>query len=307
MIGAAWVAGSVRARLMATRRLGRAGARDLARSASLSAAVARLADSPYGREVHVGQGRAEVERGIEQVVLWHLRVLAGWLPAAGSEIAQAVAGYWEIANTEGHLNQLQGRPVTRAFSMGSLATAWNRIALAGTAAEVRAVLAASPWRDPGADDTASVVLAMRLAWARRVAAYVPEAQPWAAAWIALIVARDLLIGDRAIRRVGSARARELGWGWTDAASLAQFKERLPRAAAWVLDDVTHPRDLWRAEARWWSRVEADAQAMLRDSRPGPSVVAGAMVLLGVDAWRTKAALEIAAAGGEQIEAFDAIA
>jgi hypothetical protein len=293
---------------MATRRLGRAGARDLARSASLSAAVATLAASPYGREVHVGMPRVEVERAIEQVTLWHLRVLAGWLPAAGTDVARAMAGYWEIANTRRHLSQLRGGgAVPEAFSLGSLATAWGRIARAGSAAEVRAALAASPWRDPGTDDVAGMLLAMRLAWGQQVAGSVPEAEPWAAGWTALLVARDLFIGDQAVRRIGRAHTRTLGSGSIHAGSLAQLRERLPRAAAWVLDGVTSPRDLWRADARWWARIEVDAAAMLRDPRPGPSVVAGAMALLGVDAWRTKAALEIASGAGAGIEAFDAIA
>ena len=53
-MNASWVAGSVRGRLLNRRRLGVAGARDVAAAGSTEAAVALLAGSAYGRDVVAG-------------------------------------------------------------------------------------------------------------------------------------------------------------------------------------------------------------------------------------------------------------
>ena len=63
-----------------------------------------------------------------------------------------------------------------------------------------------------------------------------------------------------------------------------------------VDGVEEPSDLWAAEARWWSRVEADAAQMVLRSRYGPSAVVGIAMLLAHDAWLTRAALGAAARG-----------
>ena len=76
---AAWVAGSVRARAMARRRYGAAAARSLAAGPSLADALNTLSDTPYGRDVHPGQSLAEAQHALGDTVLWHLRVLAGWM------------------------------------------------------------------------------------------------------------------------------------------------------------------------------------------------------------------------------------
>ncbi len=57
-----WVAGSVRARALAHRRLGRGGVRALATSGSLAAAVESLAGSPYGRDVRPDSPLARAQR-----------------------------------------------------------------------------------------------------------------------------------------------------------------------------------------------------------------------------------------------------
>ena len=53
-------------------------------------------------------------------------------------------------------------------------------------------------------------------------------------------------------------------------------------------------------------VEEDAFALLRTAMPGPSVVLGAIVVLAIDAWRVRAALAAAEAGGGS-EVLDAVA
>ena len=105
-----WVAGSVRARLLANRRLGRAGARAVAAAGSLPGAVGLVAASPYGRDVKSEMGLLEAERGVRATTLWHLRVLAGWLPPGGSDVVRVLAGGHEIANVEAHVDELAGGP-----------------------------------------------------------------------------------------------------------------------------------------------------------------------------------------------------
>jgi hypothetical protein len=74
-----------------------------------------------------------------------------------------------------------------------------------------------------------------------------------------------------------------------------------------LSDVVEPGDLWRAEARWWARVEQEGGALTRHPSPGHERVVGAVALMAVDAWRVRAALERAASGGGPLEDFDAVA
>ena len=47
--------------------------------------------------------------------------------------------------------------------------------------------------------------------------------------------------------------------------------------------------------------------MIRRSTPGPEILVGAVALLAVDAWRVRAALEVAAHGGGPLEALDVVA
>ena len=83
----------------------------------------------------------------------------------------------------------------------------------------------------------------------------------------------------------------------------------PSDCRWVLAGVRDPVDLWRAEAGWWRRVEDDAFGLRRRAAFGRATVVGAAALLAVDAWRVRAALEVAARGGygPAMEAFDAVA
>jgi hypothetical protein len=57
---------------------------------------------------------------------------------------------------------------------------------------------------------------------------------------------------------------------------------------------------------WWLRVERDATVMRTSPRFDLTAVLGVVALLGVDAWRVRAALEIADRGGAPVEALDAL-
>jgi hypothetical protein len=306
-MGASWVAGSIRARSLTQRRLGRAGARAIASSSSLDTAIAQLRTSPYARDVRSGQRLGEAQEAVLATVLWHLRVLAGWLPRSGAEMARLIAGYWEIANVALRLGSMQGANVGAPFDLGTLGTVWQRVRETRTPAEIRTALAASPWGDPGTNEPAALVSWLRMRWAERVAHLVPGAYAWGAGLLALLVARELFVaGPR--RGPGGWPTALLGFAWGDSRAIPEFADRLPRGARWALEGIQHPTDLWRAEARWWRRVEDDSDATLARFQPGrrECVVASAGLLLA-DAWRTRAALEIADRGGAPLEVFDELA
>ena len=308
----AWVAASVRARAMARRRLGASAARGLAARPVLGEAVEALAAGPYGREVRPGQTLAEAQHAIAATLLWHLRVLGGWVPHGDARILRVLAGGFEVANTDERLRELAGSEGEAPFRLGSLATAWSRIASATSVAQVREALARSAWGDPGADTPVAVHLGMRLSWAVRVSSTVPAAGTWAAGAAALLVAREVTVaGRRPTQDAVRLAAPLLGAGWADARTLRELAAALPASAAWSLDAVTDPGELWQAEGAWWRRVEGDGFALLRRPLTSPEPVIGSVAVLAADGWRVRAALEVAARGGAlgpgALEAFDAVA
>jgi hypothetical protein len=281
--------------------------RALATSGSLSAAVESLAGSPYGRDVRPDSSLARAQRETGAALLWHLRVLAGWQPAAGSEAVRTLAGWFEIANVDDLLRALAGGDRPEPYRLGRLAVAWPRLSAAGSAEQVREVLATSAWGDPGGDTARTIGLAMRCAWAERVAQLSERSRYWASGGAALLLARERHAAGRSLPGPAVAPAlRLLGAGWLEAASLPEAARRLPAPARWVLAGVAEPADLWQAEARWWARLERDGFALLRGPRLGLDAVVGAIAVLAADAWRVGTALEVAARVSP-VEVLDALA
>lgn len=309
-MSASWVGGTVRARALARRRLGAAGARDLARADDLAAARAVLARTPYAGSA---TDLAGLQHQVAATLLWHLRVLAGWLPRDGAQALRVLAGGFEAANLDEHLRALEGRPAGPTYRLGTLQTAWTRLAATTGLEQVRGVLTASPWGDPGASDPWSVHVGVRLGWAQRVVDSVPGAEPWARGAVALLLVREaLLSGRRPTDRLAARSADLLGAGFVEALAgptrtPADLAGRLPGDARWAVQDVDDPQDLWRAEAAWWHRVERDGFGMLRSPSFSASPVTGAVAVLAVDAWRVRAALGTAARGPAAREVFDALA
>jgi len=100
----------------------------------------------------------------------------------------------------------------------------------------------------------------------------------------------------------------LGSGWQEASSPGDLARHVPKAAAKVLEGASGPDDLWRAEALWWSNLEASGTALAARSTLDVSSSVGVVGILAVDAWRTRAALQVAArGGGDIVELFDAMA
>jgi hypothetical protein len=306
---AGWIAGSVRARLMAAdRRLGVAEARRLAECASLPDVLVALAGSPYRRGIRIELGLEEAQRAIAETTLLNLRILAGWLPREGVELLRTLAAWFELANLEDRLGYLLGGAIRRPFELGSLAVAWPAAAQAATVEELHEVLASPRWSGLTRVTGEDIRLGLRLAWARRVLREVPEARAWAAGAVVLLAARDLFVSTRPLDRF-DAVAGALGEAPHRAGTLSAFRTALPPHASWVLTGVESPDALWRAEVVWWNRVEADALVLVRSSTAGRAVVVGAVALLAADAWRAAAAIGSVARRGLSGtgEAFDAIA
>jgi hypothetical protein len=287
-VSTAWVAASVRARALARRRLGAAGARRLAGSESVEQAVTTLADTPYGHDVGAVDDITMAQHGVAASLLWNIRVLGGWVPRTGVPALRAMAAAFEVANIDEHQRALRGEVAGPMFRMGSFATAWPRVAATTTLADMRDCLRTSTWGDPGSEADRVVHLYLRVAWAARVAAAVPLTEPWMRTTVELLLTRDHLITGRPIPPAVQRAADPLvGAEYTP-----------------VEDDL---RRLWRVESSFWRRVERDAFAALRGSSFDIRPTVAALALLAVDAWRVRAALETAAGQHDDLELFDAVA
>jgi hypothetical protein len=292
-MSAGWIAGSVRARLLLGRRLGRGPAFDLARAGSAGEALALLAASPYGRAAELAGDVNQAQRAIAATLLLHLRLLAGWLPPAGVGVVRALAGWFELVNVEDRLAYLLGHEPEHPFELGSLSVSWPALSRAQTPGDLRAALAASAWGNPGSEEPADVHVSLRAAWARRVLAEAPEAHDWVGGALALLAARGLVRGA-ALR--SAALTPLLGTAWERAQTVQALAAALPANAAWALEGCGDPADLWRAEAAWWSRVERDGEELARGSREGRGAVVGVVALLAADARRASLAVAAAARG-----------
>lgn len=303
-----WVAGNIRAKALLNRRLGAGRARAVAAMPSLAEAQRALADSPYGKNVVVGQSLADTEHAVVAMPLWHIRVLAGWQPREGAQAIRSLAAGFEAANIAAHARWLAGGAVEPAFTLGALATAWSRLGETSSLSELRDALSQSLWGDPGNDSPSDLALGVQITWAVRVAFAVPDASAWAGGGLALLVARRRLLERRPIPGPVAVRAtRVLGTAVLGTHDVATFAAALPSWARWVFDGINHVDELWRAEAGWWSRLETDGLRLLAQPRYSRAHTIGAIAVLATDAWRCRAALQLAARGGGPMDAYDATA
>jgi len=307
-MSAAWVAASVRARSMARRRVGAVGSRRVAEQHSLAEALLLLTDTVYADRLARCTDLAVAERATRDTVLWQLRVLAGWMPGRGANLARAAAGSFERDNIVALARRLDGVAAAYdPFDLGALATSWRRLRAVSSAAELAESLRRSPWGGAGSDGIALRDV-LTLAWLRRLAAVAPKARPWAGAGCALIAARIVLVDDAAPSpRMTELVRPVLGGTWQKAGDLAELRAALPSSVPPVLRGIEAPEELWRAEARMRATVEADGLRLMGGSRHGPGVVLGAIAVLAMDAWRVRAALAAAAAGAGPGEVLDVVA
>ena len=307
-MAAADVAGTIRSRALARRRAGPATARRIAVLTGVAPAVEALAATPYGRYVRPGQSLAEAERAVLRTLVWHLRVLAGWQSRPTVERLRVLAGAFQVADLEEQLLRLTGGSAEPPLRLGALALGGDRVAAASGRAELRAALATSPWGDPGADSPFAVATVTRLSWLHRVARQVPVAASWAAGAALLILARDRVLDGRTVAPAAAAHLRALtGAACLTSTTLSELRGSALPQARWVLDGVAEPADLWRAEARWWARVDRDGTALLHGTPFTGTTATGCGAALAADAWRVRAALESAARGGSHTEVLDAAA
>lgn len=301
-----WVAADVRAIAMSRRTVGRAGATSIAACVDLAAALTELQSSPYARDVRPSHDLAGAQRAVASTLLWNVRVIAGWVPPSGVGMLRIAMAWFEILNVEARLRPADRGQVAPQFEMGSLATTPGGSEPV-TTGNVLERLRSTWWGLPSQDSVRAIGLTMRSRLVARASSGVPGARAWAAGAAALIVAREqVLAGNRLPPDVRHNLAHTLGELALEADSVDALRERLPSRASWVLDNVTNPEDLWRAESGWWARVETDGRELLRRSSFGPEPVVGAVAVMAADAWRVRAALHAAALGGAA-EAFDALA
>jgi len=305
---AGWVAGSVRAKALARRRLGVRAARRLAASASLGDALRLLATIPSGANIRPDQPLAAAQHELAGTLLWDLRVLAGWLPRDGVRLLRTLGAWFELANVDELLQALAGRPAGAEFRLGALATAWPRLSQATSHDGLRSALAGSAWQDPGGQTARAVRLGMRARWAARVAELGDPATSWAAGAAALLVAGErFAAGHTAEPAALDGALRLIGWRAARAVTFGELVGSLPPRAQWALTGISSPDGLWRAEATVISRVDQDGQRLLRASGLGQAAVLGAVAVMACDAWRIRAALGLAARGGTPLEAYDELA
>lgn len=302
---------------MAQRRYGAGSARALASCGSLTEALDRLALTPYARGVRPGMALGEAQHAVAATTLWHYRVLGGWVPTEGVQLLRVLAAGFEIANVDRLLDSYTAGPERAdpergrgapgpAFELGALATAWPRLAPARSVADLRATLARSSWGDPGDDSPWAVRIGMRLAWAHRAVALLPSR--WVLGATALLVARERFAAGHELVGVARGVAESLlGAPALASTSLLEMVSALPSDAAWALSSVPASDGLWLAEAGWWKQVERDAFHDLHTGVLQAPTLVGAAAVLGVDAWRVRAALEVAARGGVGREVFDVVA
>ena len=105
----------------------------------------------------------------------------------------------------------------------------------------------------------------------------PEAGDWAAGAVALLLARELFLAGRSADDLATHRPPGIGVRWAEAGSLRTLRAALPAQAAWALDGIEEPGDLWRAEAAWWRRVEEDAEGLAHAPLMGEPMVIGSVV------------------------------
>jgi hypothetical protein len=84
------------------------------------------------------------------------------MPRQGTDAIRLLAAIFEIANTDELLRSLHGATAAPPpYRMGSLATAWPRLAAATSPAQIRDVLRGSPWGDPGAESLRAGAMGLR--------------------------------------------------------------------------------------------------------------------------------------------------
>ncbi len=304
-MSAGWVAASVRVRALAAGRAGEEGAARLAAVRSWREAEDLLARWSYGVRAADATGPEGLQRAVRETLLWQLRVLAGWAPAAGTGILRAAAARFERDNILARLRELDGGSRAAPYDLGAMETSWGLLRRAETPDQLRASLARTSWGEVPAGEADQLADLLTAACLTRYAQAAPAARTWCARALALAVARLRFVdgvhpGPTLRQRVGPL----LGHAWEGTTDLPSFATGLPTGASAAFSGVSSPSGLWRAEARTYAAMEAEAAAMLRQGSPGPDVVVAGIALLSADAWRVQAAIATIGQGPAAREVLD---
>ena len=253
---------------MASHGCGAPGARALA-TGDWADLVAGLAGSMYGAGLAPSANRAVVRGHCSEVVVWNLRVLAGWVPTGSLAMLRALVGEFEIDNIDAHLRHLESGSAPPPLELGALAIAWPRVQSCSTPDEVRDVLRFSSWGDPGGADAVSP--------RGRPSGVVGSTSPATRARCrAMGAGRSSHRGRPRALRVRSRAQHRSPHRRSTVSSVASGGRPRRSANSSTLSGLrpvgssmewTTPNDLWHAEGAWWTRVEADATSMVDSARP----------------------------------------
>ena len=148
---------------------------------------------------------------------------------------------------------------------------------------------------------------MRIAWAGRVARTAPETSAWVAGALAILAARDRLLGTPGATAARWLTVRELG----ARLGVGPDGARSCMPCCPVVRPGRSPESTSRPSSGGRRLVVVarvgDAEALVAISREGRPVIVAVVALLAADAVRVAAALAVAAgAGAGAREAFDAL-
>lgn len=287
-----WVAGALRGRMLASRRLDPASRHALESAQGLEGGLSVLASTTYAHRLHSGMTLEEAQRQVGETTLWHLRVLAGWLPPGGGEDIGVVAGWFEMQDMIGYFAALGlSAPAPSPYRLAGLGTVWRKVAETTTLEQARAILAVSEWGNPGGGDFLHMVRGVRVGWGHRLTDAFENRRQWGAGFVAIEVAKDLFLQPQ-------ISGRRLRWPMDkpsemSVGTMSDLISALPREASWVLKGFDDPDELWRAEDRWWARVAKDAEAMVWHSGLDRGTVIGAGMALVADCRLTQGLLAAA--------------
>ncbi len=294
------MSGALRGRMLASRRLDAGSRHVLDNARGLEEALSVLARTTYAHRLQPGVSLDEAQHQVGETTLWHLRVLAGWLPPGGGEDVRVVAGWFEMHDMIDYFAALSlSAPIPTPYRLAGLATVWRKVAGTTTLEEARAILAVSEWGNPGDGDFLHMVRGVRVGWGHRLTEAFQDQPHWGAGYMAIELAKDLFLQPR-------ISGRRLRWPMDKPSEMAvsdmsDLIGALPRRASWVLKGSEDPDELWRAEDRWWARVSDDTETMVWDSDLGRNTVIGAAMALLADCRSTQGLLAAAWRRGSERE------
>lgn len=304
---AAWVAATVRGKALARRCLGSTAIQNLSSLRGRQAAVEYLASTSYGSGFDSGTDLATAERSISDTACWHLRILAGWAPASGAAFIQPLTLWFEVCNIEElavSYNDPHGHTPPPAYNLGRLAMAWPRVRNSSNLTDLKTALGTTVLGEPEAGTLPSILLGVRLGFARVLASRCPDAS-WGSGLAALELAKSRLLGSESppMHHTGSTI---IGHAWRTAPDVRSFADAVPARARWVLEGIDHPNELWRAEIGWWRRLARDGARLMSRGTFAQGPVLGAGLVILADARLAQLALA-SAAGALDREGRDAAA